>query len=174
MPSRLSRRTSWTILLVLSSLWVAATFVPMLYSVLFPAPDFQVIVHALELRGTPPPFAADTVRQVVAASGPLQRTLQVGYYTQVSATYQSNGSHKTRRTQVSYLAWFQNLPKPILLLVERRENNGVLEGYKIGEGEPMSLVRAIGLPLLALAFSFYMMRRKKSLLYDGPSPQESP
>jgi hypothetical protein len=51
---KLSLRTFWILLLVLSSLWVAAIFGPLLYSVLSPTDDLWAIVHALQGRGVPP------------------------------------------------------------------------------------------------------------------------
>lgn len=147
-------------LLALSSLWAAVTFLPILYSVVSPPRDLQQVICALEMRCSAPPEAAATVQAAVAAAGPLRRALQVGYYSGVTATLGLNASHASRRTQLSYVAWFQNIPKPMLLVVSRAESDGVFEGYRIGEGEPRSLIVGYASPLLLFAFSLYLMRRK--------------
>jgi hypothetical protein len=69
-------------LLVLSSLWVVITFLPLLYSILFPPRDIQEIVRALEERGTVSPQIATAVQETIASTGPLRRAVQVGYYSE--------------------------------------------------------------------------------------------
>lgn len=163
---RLSLRVFIIGLLVLSSLWVAATLLPVLYSVLFPPRDIQVIVRALEGKGSPPPGPGTTVvTETMAEAGPLRRALQVGYHTEVSATFRLNNSHTSETTQVSYVAWFQKIPKPILLLVERTEMDGVLQGYRINQGAPMSLVGSLAFPLVVFAFSLVLFLKRNSAMF---------
>jgi hypothetical protein len=165
---RLSLRVFIIGLLVLSSLWVGATFVPVLYSMVFPPRDIHDIVRALEQRGNAPPGMATTVaEQIIAQAGPMQKALQVGYHSEVSARLQLNNSHTTRTTQVSYVAWFQKIPKPILLLIERSETDGVLQGYQINEGAPMSLIGSFAFPLAVFAFALFLFLRRNSPMFRG-------
>lgn len=156
---RLSLRVFVIGLLVLSSLWVLLGFVPILYSIVFPPRDLQEIVGALKARRSAPPQAAAIVQQTIDSVGNLRRAVRVGYHIQAAATMNVNGSHTSRTTQVAYVAWFQNLSKPILLLIERSETDGVFQNYAIEQGAPMSLVTAYAYPLIALGLSLYLVRR---------------
>ena len=160
---------------MLSGLWVANVYGLLVYSVLSPKPDLQDIVHALEGHGTPPPQVLAAVHGTIASAGILQRAIQVGYYTKVTGTFQLNASHTTRQTQVAYLAWFQRLSKPTILVINRYQTDGGLQEYEIGEGEIGGIARGFGLPLLALAFSIFVVwKRRSPLLSDLPSKQTSP
>jgi hypothetical protein len=154
---KLSLRALWILFLVISSLWVFGTFFPVLYSLFSPSADFEEIIRALEMRAASPPQAAADIEAAVAEFGMLQRAWQIGYRIQVKASIQ----HKEKTTQASYIAWFSVKRKPILLILERYEKDNLLQGYLIGEGEPTSLIRPILPPLLAFAFSLYMVRRRK-------------
>jgi len=156
-----SPRTLAIGLLVFSSLWMAFTVAPLVYSLLFPQRDFQDILHALESHETVPFRVSVMVPRTILAARPLRRALQVGYYTRFTVTVRLNASHKTKETQVTYLAWFQGLPRPSILAISRHESDGVLQGYDIDEGEPASLVRSYGLPMLMLGVSVYLVRRKR-------------
>ncbi len=167
---RLSVRMFVIGLLVLSSLWVAATFLPILYSVVSPPRDIRDIVLALETRASAPPDARATVEQTIASAGPLRRALQVGYYSGYAATLRHNNSHASRTIQVAYVAWFQNIPKPILLLITRSETDGVFQGYQLEEGAPMSLVGGYAFPLMTFALALVLFRRRRSrMLVDTDS-----
>jgi hypothetical protein len=168
---KLRLRTLWIVLLVLSSLWVADVFGPLIYSVLSPKADFQDIVHVLEGHGTPPPQVTAPVQETIASAGTLQRAIQVGYYSGVTATFQLNASHATRKTQVSYLAWFQKLPKPTILVINRYQTDGGSQNYEIGEGDIGSFARVLGLPLLALVFSIFAVRKRDSPLLNDLHPE---
>ena len=163
---RLSLRVFIVGLLVLSSLWVADTFLPIFYSMVFPPRDIHGIVLALEHRGNASPGMATTVaEQVIAQAGPMRKAWQVGYHSEVSATWQLHKSHTDRTTQVAYVAWFQKLSKPTLILIERSETDGVVQGYRINEGEPMGYVRGYGLPLAVFVFSLVVFLRRKSPMF---------
>jgi hypothetical protein len=166
-------RTFWILLLVLSGIWVADVFGPLAYSFLTPKPDFQDIVHALEGRGTPPPQASVSVQETMASAGPLQRTIQIGYFAKITRTFQLNASHTTRKTQVAYVAWFKSLPQPIILIISRNQTDGRLQDYEIGEGEVGSMARGLGLPLLALGFSTFVVWKRDSPLLNDQSPKQS-
>jgi hypothetical protein len=156
---RLSLRVFVIGMLVLSSLWLLLGFVPILYSIVYPPRDLEAIVRALEVRGTAPPQAAAIVQQTIASAGTLRRGVRIGYHVEASATLNVKSSHSSKTTQVAYVAWFQNLSKPILLLIERSETDGVFQSYGIGEGAPMSLVGAYAYPLIAFGVSLFLVRR---------------
>jgi len=158
--TNLGSKTFWIVALVLSGLWVAAVFGPVLYGTLFPAEDFTAIRQALEQRGAPPPLAAAAVADAVSSSGVMRRSVQVGFFSKITVTLQLGAQHKSRRTQASYIAWFEKLPGPILLLIQRNEEDGSVRSYQIDEGEPRSIVRPVVLPLLVFIFSLYMVCRK--------------
>jgi len=158
------------VLLVFSSLWMAATVLPLFYSLLFPNHDIQRIVRALEGRETLPESWAPLAEQIVNQAGHLRRAIQVSVYWQVEANYNIKKSHKTRKTQISYLAWFERRTKPALLIITRREVDGSELYFDIDEGEPLSLIRFYLLPLLVLAFSVYWFRRKPSLPHEEHAP----
>ena len=163
---RLSLRVFIIGLLVFSSLWLADVFLPVLYSMLFPPRDIHRIVQALEQRGTAPAGMATTIAgQILAQAGPMRKAWQIGYHTSVSATFQFHNSHTERTTQVAYVAWFAKLPKPTVLLIERSEVDGALQGYRINEGEPMDFVRGYGLPLAVFAFSLVVFFRRNSPMF---------
>jgi hypothetical protein len=154
-------KKSWILLLVLASLWLGVSLGVVGYGIVSPASDFQDILRALEMRGTPPPLAVGIVQQTVAAAGPLRRVILVGYYSGITKTFQLNTSHLEKKTQASYIAWFDKIQKPMLLLLERHDKDGALQDYIIAQGEPMSIVGAYLPSLLLFAFSLYMVCRKK-------------
>jgi hypothetical protein len=158
-------RILWIVLLVFSSLWVALIYFSLLYAVMFPPSDLQEIVRALETRGPSPSQADTVVQRAIAADGPLRRAVRVGYYSGV-VTNEHTSSQKMKMTEVRYLAWFDGLPSPILLVLQRYENAGGLQGYAIESGKPLRLVPAFALPLFALVFSIYTVSKKKSASLD--------
>jgi hypothetical protein len=163
---RLSLRVFIVGFLVLSTLWVAVAFLPMLYSKLFPPRDIHAIVNALEGQNEAPPGPATTVvEQTRAQAGVLRRAVQVGYHTEVSITVRYNESRSNRKTQVSYIAWFDKFPNPMLLLITRSETAGILQGYEINEGAPMSLVGSYALPLLIFVFSLFLFLKRRSSVF---------
>src|SRR4029077_16309601 len=95
------------IVFALASLWMCATFLPLLYSTAFPNRDIQGVVHALEERGTAPREAASSVRGAIASAGPLTRVVPIAYYSGRTTTLQAGGSRTIRKKQASFLAWFQ-------------------------------------------------------------------
>jgi hypothetical protein len=162
-----SRPTYAIILVALSSLWMCAMFLPLLYSVVFPNNDLRGIVYALEERGAAPAKAADIVKETLATAGPLRRAVQVGYYSGVTATVRISGSQASNRKQASYLAWFQKRSKPLLLVITRDEGGGSTAFY-ISEGKISGMVRSYSLPTLLFGVSLFLMRRRSpnNLLRD--------
>jgi hypothetical protein len=158
-----SRPTYAIILLALSSLWMCAVFLPLLYSVALPDRDIRSIVYALEERGTAPPEAAAIVQETIAAAGPLTRAIRVGYYSGVTTTVRTSGSNTSEKVkQASYIAWFQKPPKPMFVAITHYESDGGQRAYGISEVDPVSLVRGYSLPVLLFAVSLFLVRRRKS------------
>jgi|SRR5271157_2533448 len=158
---KLRGRAFPVVLLVFSGLWTAGALLPLFYSMLFPNRDIQRIVRALEGRETLPEAWAPLVQQIVSEAGHLRRAVQVGVYWHVEVDYNMQKSHKTKRTQISYLAWFEKREKPMVLLVTRREVDESELYFNIDEGEPFGIIQFYLLPLLVLAFSIYWFRRKR-------------
>lgn len=108
MLPKLSLQIFWIVLLVLSSLWVAATFLPFLYSLISPTQDLAAIVRALQGQGAPPPEAVAVVGETLKQGGSLDRAIHVGHYATAYAWYEyRNGtSHMTTTSRVedSYVA----------------------------------------------------------------------
>jgi hypothetical protein len=149
----MKRKKLWLIPSILAGLWVGLVFVPIFYGVAFPPPDFSQIVRALQVNGEPPHQAAAYVNQWVGGAGPLQRAVPVGYYAGVEATFQLGASRSIKKMQMSYVAWFRDIHKPILLVIECYDSSSGERTYAIGEGEFASVIRAMGLPPFC-SFSF--------------------
>jgi hypothetical protein len=152
----------WPIaLLILSCLWLTATFGPLLYSAILPNDGVKALVDGLREPETAPPESAPVVQQVVAAAGILKRTVPVGYYSGVTATVRLNGvSQTTRVRQAIYLAWFEKLPKPVLIGMTQYESDGVRR-YEIAEVESATIVRGYSFPLLGFGIALYLVVRRK-------------
>jgi len=153
----------WTLLLVLSALWVASVFGPLLYSALSPKDDLWAVVLALKDRGVPPPEAASLVQDAIDQGGPLERTIHVAHYAGASVMLRHNESHTMTKTEDSYIAWFKKAPKAVLLILRRNTTDGAVQSYEIGSDEaPNFLLRAYGPPLVALIISAYLVFIKRS------------
>src|SRR5271169_4973427 len=103
------------ILVALSTLFMAATFLPFLYSILLPNEDIERFVAALKDRGEAPLDADNVVEQTKATVGSLTRSIQIGAYFEMGLEFHLSGSHAPEHTHASratYIAWFQKLPKP--------------------------------------------------------------
>jgi len=171
MLPKLRLQTFWIILLVLSILWVAAILGPLLFSVLSPTEDLSAIVQALQGRAAPPSKADTIVQQVLELGGPLGRAIHVGHYAGGSVVLQNGASHTMTKVEDTYVAWFRKIPKPILLIVRRYTEDGALKRYEIESADSVSpLARAYAFPVVALAVSIYLVRKRRSpLLSDSPS-----
>jgi hypothetical protein len=166
------RPTYAIILLALSALFLCTTFLPFLYSILFPNEDLQRVVSALEDRASPPLDADSVVQEAKDAAGLLTRAIPVAYYSGMSARFHLNGSHapeRIKQSQVTCIAWFQKRPKPMVMAITLYENEGGQKAYGISEGNPVTLVRGYGLPILLFGAAFFLARRRKSNLATGPS-----
>ena len=169
----LSSRTFWIVLLVLTSLWMAATFFPFFYSLVSPAQDLAAIIRALQGQGDPPSAAVTLVGETLERGGSLDRAIHVGHYSAAYTEYRyrsgASYSYTTSRVEDSYIAWFRKVPKPFLLVVRRYKRDGALQGYEIGSSySVISIARAYALPLIAWVVTIYLVRKRKSPLLSDP------
>ena len=167
MISKSRRPTYALILLALSVLFLGATFLPFLYSVLFPNDDLQRVVLALEDRGSPPLDADSVVQEAKNAAGLLTRAIPAGYYWGSSTQFDLKGSRAPRQVktyQSTYIAWFQRRPKPMVMAITLYENDGGQKAYGISEGSPWALVRGYGVPLLLFGVSLFLVRKRNPAL----------
>jgi hypothetical protein len=89
----------------------------------------------------------------------------------MSARFHLNGSHAPERikeSQVTYIAWFQKRPKPMVMAITLYENDGGQKAYGISEGNPVILVRGYGAPILLFGVALVLARRRKSSFVTGP------
>ena len=163
MSFKSSRPTYAIIMLALSSLFMCAMFLPLLYSVVFPNEDIQRVVAALKERGTPPPEAVTVVQQAVDAVGTLTTAIQVGAYSAASTGFHLGGPSETiKQSQVTYLAWFQKRTAPMLVAITRYERNGDQRAYQISEGDPLRMVLGYAFPLSLFGVSLFLARKRRS------------
>jgi hypothetical protein len=165
------RPTYAIILLALSILFLGTTFLPFLYSILFPNDDLQRVVSALEDRGAPPLDADSVVQEAKNAAGLLTKAIPVGYYSGMSARFHLNGSpspERIKESQVTYIAWFQKRSKPMVMAITLYENEGGQKAYGISEGNPVILVRGYGVPILLFGVALFLARKRKSR-HSNPS-----
>jgi hypothetical protein len=159
-----SRPTYAIILLVLSSLFMCATFLPLLYSIVLPNQDIQGFVSALEQRSTPSMEAESVVQQAIAAAGPLTRAIPIAYNSEWTVAIHYAGSQpseKLRASQAIYIAWFQRHPKAALVAFTCYENGAGQKAYQIREVDPVGMVRGYAIPLGLFGLSLFLVRRKK-------------
>lgn len=161
-----SRRTIFAIiLLVLSIFFLCATFLPLLYSILFPNEDLQRMVLALQDR-TAPPLDADTVvQEAKQAAGTLTRSIQVAYFVGNTIQYHLSGSERPEhfhQSQATYVAWFQKRPKPMLIAISVYENDAGRKAFGINEADPVGIVRGYLLAIVIFVVALVLVRRKKS------------
>ena len=157
---RSNRPTYAIILLAVSSLWMCATFLPLLYSLVFPNKDIAGTVYALEERGSAPPEAVAVVQETIAAVGPLTLAVPVAYYSGVTAAVGAGGSSQTSKKQASYVARFQKHPDSLLLMISVYEDARGRKAYQVQQGEPTFMVRGYALPILLFGASLFLVRKR--------------
>jgi hypothetical protein len=163
--SALARRPTYAImLLALSTLWVCANLFPLLYSLVFPNKDVQLLMYALEGRGLPPAELETRVQKTLAAELPLIRSVPVAYYSGVTAEFKISGSKASKERQASYVAWLQKHPGPLLLHVTCVEEDGGRRVCQADEGGAILtfLVRVYAPSLLLLGVSLLLVFRRKT------------
>lgn len=158
---RVKGRVVPLVLLVISSLWMAASVFPLFYSLCFPNTDIRHIVRAFEGKET---LRADLapLGEATNSVGRLKRAIQVAAYLGASAEYKHGESHTTKTTQLSYLAWFEKRSKPTILVVSRTETDNSRTHFDIHEDNPLDTLRFYLVPAAVVAVSIYWFRRKRS------------
>jgi len=77
MALRSDRPLDARIFLAFSILFLSATLLPFLYSILFPNEDLQGVASALEGRGSPPLDADAVIEEAKQAAGTLTHSIQI-------------------------------------------------------------------------------------------------
>ena len=153
------------ILVALSTLFMAATFLPFLYSILSPNEDIERFVAALKGSGEAPPDADNVVDRTKAAVGPLTRAIQIGSSFETHTAIdlrRSRAPQYTHMSQAIYIAWFQRRPEPMLVSIALYENDQGQKAYGISEVAPLTVVRGYGVPVALFGASLFLMRKRKS------------
>lgn len=158
---RVKGRAVPLILLVVSSLWMAATVFPLFCSLLFPNTDIRHIVRAFEGKET---LRADLAPLAEATNsvGRLKHAIQVAAYLGASAEYTHGESHTTKTTQLSYIAWFEKRSKPTILVVSRTQTDGSRVHFDVNEEGPLDTLRFYLVPGAVFAVSIYWFRRRRA------------
>lgn len=162
----ISNRVLPLVFLIISLLWLTAVVSPLIYSLLFPTKDIQQIVRALEGRESVREELTPLIQHVSNAAGRMDHAIPVGAYWHTSMEYNAKQSHRTKETELSYLAWFQKRSKPIILVITRSETDGSQLSFDIDEGSLFGIVRAYLLPALVLTFSVIWFRKRRTFLRD--------
>lgn len=153
------------VLVALPTLFMAATFLPFLYSILSPNENIERFVAALRDGGEAPLDAERIVEQTKRAVGSLTRAIQIGYYSEKSIGFHLGGSRAPEHihtSQATYIAWFQRRPTPVLVSVTLRANDEGQNAYGISEVAPITLVRGYGVPIALFGVSLFLVRKRKS------------
>ena len=150
------------VLLVLSSLWMAATILLLFYSLFFPNADIKHVVRALEGRETLSKDVEPLVEQVTSSLGQLKRAIPIGAYWGGSAEYKGGESHTTKTIEVYYCAWFEKRSKPTIFVVQRSERDGSWLRFHTYEGAFFGALRMYLLPATFVAFSVYWLCKRDS------------
>lgn len=159
---KLSSRVAPAVLLVLSSIWMAAAIFLLLYSLLFPNADIMHFVEALKGRETPRADMGRLVYQTGSVVGLLRHAMPVGAYWGGSAEFKIGETHTTKTIEIYYLAWFDKRSHPTILTVTRTEEDRSSVSLYIHEGTLFGAVRLYLIPASLLALSIYWFKRKRS------------
>ena len=167
---RITNRALPAVLVVLAAVWTIATLSPLVYYALFPNPDIQNLVRALEGRESPPAALNSLVQQANDQLGVLNRAIPVAAYWGASADLNIKKSHTTKTVEVSYLTWFQKLPKPRVFVISRAETDASHLQFEITAGDGYAIVRAYSVPVVLLALSVFWLWKRPSFLEKEPRP----
>jgi hypothetical protein len=158
------------ILLVVSVFFMCTTFLPFLYSVVFPNDNLQEFISALE-GSEPPPLDADTVVQrTIVAVGSLKRTIKIGYGYQVTTQIHYVEPRTIEKIKVSQdinIAWFEKQPKPVVVAFACYEHSNGQKDYSISEVNPLVLVRGYAIPLVFFIVSLFLARKRNPSRLDS-------
>ena len=146
---------------MLSSLWTAFTYYPLLYSLV--SPNKELLGFTASFRGSPVthPELAQLVQEVIDSAGRLKRAYRVAAYYGQTAELKNGELHTSKKTQYTYLASFEKRRELVILVVTLTETDDGVLHFNIGEGYLAGLAWALLLPPLALILSAYWLYRKQ-------------
>ena len=148
------------LLVGVSAMWIALLVCPLLYSVVFPSPETRQLVRELEGYGTVP----QQLDPLVQHAGLLRRAIPVKKYWHFSGDYTLKQAHTTVDTELSYIAWFQKLPKPMLLVITRTATGSdVRLGITVDSRNPFTMLWVYYVPLALLVSSVFWFWKSHTL-----------
>jgi hypothetical protein len=160
------------ILFATSVLFMSATFLPFLDSILFPNDEIARFVNALENRGEVPLDSenADTVvEQMKSTLGFMNKAIQVGcgYHRMVQYDLKRvKPPIKVSVTEYVYIAWFQKLQKPTLISVALYSSEAGQHAFQIRHADASSVSSSYGIPISLFAVSLFLICRRKSPAHE--------
>jgi hypothetical protein len=140
---------------------MCTTFLPFLYSIVFPNENLQGFITALEGREPPPLDSGTVVQQTIAAAGALKRTMKIGYGYEVTTQIHYAEPRTMEKIKVSQdinIAWFEKQPKPMVVAFACYEHSNGQKDYGIGEVNPLVIVREYAIPLVFFGLSLFLAR----------------
>jgi hypothetical protein len=153
-------------MLLVSVFFMCTTFLPFLYSVVFPNENLQGLITALEGREPPPLDSETVVQQTTTAVGALKRTVKIGYGYQVTTQVHYAEPRTIEKITVSQdidIAWFEKQPKSMVVAFACYEHGNGQKDYGISEVNPLIIVRGYAIPLGFLVVSLFLARKRKLL-----------
>ena len=159
------RPTYGIVLLVLSSLYMAVIFLPLLYSVVFPNEGILGVVSALEGRTTPSMEAEPLVQHTIATVGLMRSATKVahGFGSTTAIHYAAPRSTETVKTsEATYLVRFEKHPEPMLVNITCYERDDGQRTYSISEASAGAVIRGYSIPLCLFGLSLFLARKRKS------------
>jgi hypothetical protein len=151
-------------MLLVSVLFMCTTFLPFLYSVVFPNENLQGFITALEGRAPPPIDSDMVVQRTIAVVGPLKRNMKIGYGYQVITQIpyaEPRTIEKIKVSQEFHIAWFEKQPKPMVVAFACYEHGNGQNDYGINEVNPVVVVRGYAIPLVFFVVSLFLARKRK-------------
>ena len=164
MAFKSSRPIYAIILLLVSGFFMCTTFLPFLYSVVFPNENLQEFIGALEGHKPAPPDSDTVVQKTIAEVGTLKRTIKIGHFYQVTSKIHYAEPRTTEKIEMSQdviIAWFEKHPEPMLVAFACYERGDGQKAYGINEVSPLVVVRGYTIPLCFFGISLFLVRKRK-------------
>lgn len=161
MLPKLPSKAAPLLLLVLTGIWSAAVFLPLIYSLLFPNLVIVGAIRTLKNGSVVPKDAPEAVRDVVRSYGRLQHAIRVSAHYQASAEYKFGASHSSKETQYAYVALFERNSTPILLVVNLTDADEANPQLVVGESSFTLLIVNYSIPLAMLLAAILWFRRTR-------------
>jgi hypothetical protein len=165
---RLKSRAVPIALLMISSLWMAALLIPLLYSFIFPHPYLREAMRAFEGRPVSHPELAKLGRDIAESFGTLQHAIRLAAYYHGSVEYKSGETHKTTDVEYTYLVRFEKRQHYALMTIGVTEIDDSAPKLNTWLGTMSGLIRVYLSPVLLLAFSVYWFRRSRRRAESQP------